>query len=1732
MLQISLLGTFQVMLEGEPLTGFRSDKTRALLAYLAVDHGRVHRREALATLLWGESATTKDARVSLRSALYNLRQTLAPVYIDNEGQEVPLLDVTRNTIRFNVEPPACWVDTDAFMTLEQVCQAHPHTDLVRCASCIQRLTRMVGLYRGDFLAGLTLPDSLAFEDWRLVQQEIYHRQMLTALGVLVAHYRVLGAYDQVVRYARRQIALEPWREEGHRALMEALALSGQRSAALAQYESCCQILQTTVGVAPEAETVTLIMQIRESELGWDSAVTEPENPYKGLRAFVEEDAGDFFGREAMVARLLRQIIYPALDEEEHPHMGELLGEVSDQHPEEGRELLGEVSDQHPEEGRELLGEVSDRHPEEGRELLGEVSDRHPEEGRELLGEVSDRHPLRLGQETGGEQKRETGGEQKRETAASLGGEQERETAAPLRDERKGETGAPLRDERKGASWRARFLAVVGPSGSGKSSLVRAGLIPALRRSPDPWLIATMVPGNQPMAELAAALVQAIPALGQRTGAGKTLVSDYLFQAGCTTETVDGRQQTVNREQKRGLAHLLADHVPAGTQLLLVVDQAEELFNPHVDPIQRDDFTRSLLAALRAPHSPLYVIVTLRADAYDMPLSDPDWGPLFAHRVEVTLPLTPEALHRAIVAPAHRVGKYIQPALEATLVADAGRSPGALPLLQYVLTELYEQCAGQTMTLAQYQALGGLAGALVQRVDALYDSLLSVEQTLARQIFLRLVTPGRMTADGRIQPDTRRRVLRAELAALTTQSRGDPRDAKGCDLDTLLDLFSRYRLLTLDHDQATGAATVELAHEALIVQWDRLRRWLAVQRDDMRQHQRFVTLTEAWEQAERDPSFLITGQQLQGVEAWASATAIVLTAAEADYLRASQEAYAARLEQEAAQQAREAALARKVQSLYLTTSAQLALQERNTDLALALTVAANRIPDSPSDVRLMLAEAAYAPGTIRRFVGHTSQALCVALSPDGHTLLSGGADATVILWDVQTGEVLRQFTHHDTPVHSVAFLPSMTPGLGEASDRYPRLGQETAASLGGEREGDLLLGEVSDRYPRLGRETAASLGGEQREETGGEREGETGGEREGVLLLGEVSDRYPRLGRETAASLGGEREGETGGEREGETGGEREGETGGEQNRYLSRVLSAAMDTSLLLWNLSGDLLQRLEGHTAPTRCLAVNAEGTRALSGAEDGRLCWWDLASGRLLRQWAAHPHPVCSVAIAPSGMQAISGDTRGNVSLWDVETGDRVYHWPAHLSAMDAVRHQEGHFDAVWSVAFSPDGQAAISAAEDESALLWDLEAGALKRRLKQLQLGLFSVAFLPNGREVLLGTIDGRVVRQGITGGDYDEDLVFVGHTGRVTDLVVSPDGRTAFSSSADGTLRQWDLQSGAEVRRLDYAPAIPATMDLSADGSMGVTGFWDGDLLLWDYASGAPIRHLQGHTETLFAGARFSPDGRWLLSGGGAIFTPAKDPTLRWWDVTSGRELQQLAVHTRGLYGAALSPDGRVAVSAGKDGKVYRWDLAQNTHTLLLDIAPQIARSLAFSPDGQGVLVGLGRGDHPNPDYAVRLLNLATGEVQRRDVGHQDSVGAVAFSPDGRRALSGDHGKGLILWDIENGRVIHRLIGHTGSCMGVTFSADGCQALSASNDHSVILWDLVEGTALHRFWGHKVVVFRAIFGPRGDTVLSVSSDGTVREWRIDATTEDLLAWIANHRYVPELTEAQRAQYNIAQ
>ena len=374
---------------------------------------------------------------------------------------------------------------------------------------------------------------------------------------------------------------------------------------------------------------------------------------------------------------------------------------------------------------------------------------------------------------------------------------------------------------------SRYLAVVGPSGSGKSSAVFAGLIPALRAGALPgsqkWFVAQMTPGTHPLEELEQAL------LPIAVNPPPSLVEPML-------------------KDRRGLLHALRRILPEGNgTLLLIIDQFEELYTLTSDEKQRERFIDSLLEALAEPGSPLRVVVTLRADFYDRPLGYLPLGELLQQHTEVALPLSLDELEQAVRGPAARRGVRLETGLMAAIASDIRDQPGALPLLQYSLTELFEARRDSTMTRQAYQAMGGVAGALGSRAESLYGLLNDQEQAVARQLFLRLVTLGKgVSADGQAAPDTRRRALHSELAflgeggQLATGKNGEQNDAAGRGqtvLEAVVDHFGRHRLLTFDRDPLTRGAVVEVAHEALLTAWPRLHGWIETSRDDLRQQRR-------------------------------------------------------------------------------------------------------------------------------------------------------------------------------------------------------------------------------------------------------------------------------------------------------------------------------------------------------------------------------------------------------------------------------------------------------------------------------------------------------------------------------------------------------------------------------------------------------------------------------------------------------------------------------------------------------------------------------------------------------------------------------------------------------------------------------------------------------------------------------------------------------------------------------
>ncbi len=286
-LALALLGPFQATLNGQPVAALTAGRLRALLAYLAVEAGREHSREALAGLFWPERSD-REALSALRYALSNLRQA-----IGDPTTQPPFLQITRHTVRFN-RASDFWLDVDDFL--------FPGHEPALPAT-IEQLTAAIALYRNEFLAGLALGDSVAFEEWLLLKREQFHRQALTLLQQLAALHEQRDGYEPAAACTRQYLALEPWDEAAHRCLMRLLALAGQRSAALAQYDTCRLVLAGELGVAPEDETTRLYESIRAGTLAHQPVETAPAAARPVPLSFYPSPATLFVGREVELARL-------------------------------------------------------------------------------------------------------------------------------------------------------------------------------------------------------------------------------------------------------------------------------------------------------------------------------------------------------------------------------------------------------------------------------------------------------------------------------------------------------------------------------------------------------------------------------------------------------------------------------------------------------------------------------------------------------------------------------------------------------------------------------------------------------------------------------------------------------------------------------------------------------------------------------------------------------------------------------------------------------------------------------------------------------------------------------------------------------------------------------------------------------------------------------------------------------------------------------------------------------------------------------------------------------------------------------------------------------------------------------------------------------------------------------------------------------------------------------------
>lgn len=1048
--------------------------------------------------------------------------------------------------------------------------------------------------------------------------------------------------------------------------------------------------------------------------------------------------------------------------------------------------------------------------------------------------------------------------------------------------------------------RHRCVVVLGPSGSGKSSLLRAGLVPWLRNTEDPGLrpatIRILTPGPRPVRDHRKLFAPA-------EGPGDTW---------------------------------------------LVVDQFEEIFTLCHDAEQQREFVRLVLSA-QEPGSRLRVVVGMRADFYARCLEHEGLARVLGEASLPVGPMTPDELREVIVKPAAAAGLIVERALTARLVEEVHGAPGALPLLSHTLLETWLRRRGRTLTVQGYEAAGGVHGAIAQTAEDFYARLAPDRAETARHILLRLITPG----DG--APDTRRPIGRGELAT----TRCAVRDAGP---ETVLHELARARLVTLDDD------TVDLAHEALITSWPRLRRWIEDNRERLRRHRRLTAASRNWHERDRDSGALLRGTELgEAQDAFPTPEQRTeLTALEADFL--SQSTRAKRRRTHRARQVISAlsvllvlALAATAVAVRKTTAAdtqrRLAvsrehaaradqLRENRPEAAMVLALRGYR--QSPTEEARNSLLSAQARVYANQFTGHTDTVQGVAFSPDGDTLATASFDHSVKLWDVRTHRLLATLTGHTDAVNGVAFSPDGDTLATAGNDRSVKLRdvrtRRPLATLTGHTnmveavafapDGRTLASASSDRTVRLW---------------------DVRTHRKRAVLTGHADAVY-RLAFSPDGRL----------------------------------LASADTGRTTRLWDVSSHRTHAvLTGRTGAVTTVAFSPDGRTLATADREHAVKLWDVPSRRPRATLTGHKGAVYGVAFSPDGRTLAGASTDGTVRLWD----------PRSHRALATLTMKK----PLYAVAFSPDSRTLATGGQEPTARLWDVASHRKTAELPDRSGSITRRAPFADRRAFL--TVDQKAMAARWSTAAPRVRPAPVRFPERVVSASASSDGRVLATADRDRTIRVWNLATGKRVITLRKATWTLRLVGITPDGRTLAAGGRDGTVRTWDVATGRPTAVLRNARPVNALALR--PDGR-------AVAFVSDDGVTRLWNTRSRQRPRPLPGPPDVSLVLAFSPDGRTLAVGGNDGTIRVWDAAARTRTASLTGHTGVVIGVDFSPDGSTLAT-------TSTDKSMRLWDLRGGT---RAAAHTvltgpaaEGIDTVRFSPDGRALAVLDSRGGARAWSID-------------------------------------------------------------------------------------------------------------------
>jgi len=1138
---------------------------------------------------------------------------------------------------------------------------------------------------------------------------------------------------------------------------------------------------------------------------------------------------------------------------------------------------------------------------------------------------------------------------------------------------------------------SRFVVIAGPSGSGKSSLVRAGLIHALKQgalpNSDRWLYATLTPSRDPIESLALAMSR----LAKSPDAGK-YVREHFEEPGALHEFAES--QLSDRQDQRAV---------------IFVDQFEEVFTQVSKEDERLAFLNLLTHAATLENGRVTVLFALRSDFVSNCATYPQLNALLNQQFMQVGAMQPNELVSAIARPALQAGLRIDPDLVTQIVNDMQDEPGVLPLMQFALKDLFDsqQTKGGmiALTLNDYLTRGGLRKALECHADTAFAQLNEDEQLLARTIFSGLIEIGRGTQN------TRRTATFDELV---------PANGGATQVQMVIHKLADARLIATD--ERDHQVIVTIAHEKLIDAWPWLRRLVNENFDAIALQNQIAEDAQEWDRNHKDLSYLYVGARLATAREQLAAQKIVLSGLAQQFVEEGVATEAAdrereeirrqkelddahklteetearlKVEEARAKDAERAAQRLKTRNRVITVAGGVALMaaivaiifgvraEQQTriafyrqlaaqttarlpdhfDLALLLSLETTRIGDTLGDSYesrdSLLKSLQINPHLAGFLFGHSGEVTSVAFSSDHKLLASGSGDGSIILWDVATRQRLgAPLTGHSMWVNSVTFSPD---GKMLASGSFDR---------------SIILWDVAT-HQRLGSPLTGHSSQVNNVAFSPDGKTLTSGSGDGGIIFWDVAT-HQRLG----VPLTGHSDGVN-------------SVTFSSDGKTLA---SGGWDGNIILWDVATHqrLGEPLTGHSRGVTSVAFSPDGRMLASGSSDNCILLWDVATHQ--RQGGpltSHSDVVTSVAFSPDGKTLASGSGDNRIILWDVATHQRLG---------DPFT---GHSGAVVSVAFSSDGKTLASGSFDRSVILWDM---ATRQRLGEPLSGhsdgVNSVAFSPDGKTLASGSWDRSIFLWDVaTHQRLDE--ILTGLSDGVKSVAFGLGGKMLASGSSDGSIIMWDVATrqrlGGPLR--GHSSQVNSVA-FSPDGKTLASGGWDRSIILWDVAT---HQRLAGSFTGLSDGVNsvvFSPDGRILVSGN-------SDGSIILWGVAIRQRLgDPLTGHSGAVNSVAFSLDGKTLASGSSDGNIILWDVAtrQRLGEPLTGHSGAVA-GVALSPDGKTLASG-------SSDNRVILWDVTTRQrLGEAFTGHSSAVTSVAFSLDGKTLASGSLDRSIILWDVD-------------------------------------------------------------------------------------------------------------------